>query len=197
MELDELQTIWQNMSTELEQQKKLTNTLIMEMTQQKYKNKFSKLKTYETIGGVICFAAAIYLIFNFGKLDTWYLSLSGIFAIAFLVILPILTLGTLNSISGLKLQEKNYSETIISYQKQKKRLLIIQQAGIFCSFLFMLVSLPVASKILKDKDLFVDGQNLLWYIPIMTIFLLFFARWGYGCYKSITTSAENLLTELE
>lgn len=197
MELEELQHVWQHMSAELDQQKKLTNKLIIDMTQQKYKNKFSKLKTYETIGGVICFATAIYLILNFSKLDTWYLSLAGILAIGFLVILPILTLGALNSISGLKLREKNYSETIISYQKQKKRLLIIQQAGIFCSFLFMLVSLPVASKILKGKDLFIDGQNLMWYIPIMTLFLIVLTRWGYGCYKRITASAESILTDLE
>jgi hypothetical protein len=61
----------------------------------------------------------------------------------------------------------------------------------------MLTILPVASKIGNGKDLFVETAAWYIYVPVMGVFLFFFARWGYGCYKRITKSAENLLRELE
>ena len=38
MELEEMQILWTRMSSQLEEQKELTNKLIMEMTQQKFRN---------------------------------------------------------------------------------------------------------------------------------------------------------------
>ena len=61
MEIEELQSVWSEMSAQLEKQKKLTNELIMEMTQNRYSTKFDKLTFYETIGAVISFVMAIYL----------------------------------------------------------------------------------------------------------------------------------------
>ena len=89
MDLEEIQTIWSEMSDQLEQQKKLTNELIMKMTQERYRTKFDKITFYESIGAVICFLAAIYFLVNINKLDTWYLLACGIFTIAFLILLPI------------------------------------------------------------------------------------------------------------
>ncbi len=43
MEIKDLESLWSEMDQELKNQKKLTNSLIMEMTQQKYANKFQKI----------------------------------------------------------------------------------------------------------------------------------------------------------
>ena len=40
MELEEMQTVWSQMSDQLEQQQKLTDKIIIDMTQQKFKNRF-------------------------------------------------------------------------------------------------------------------------------------------------------------
>ena len=58
MELEELQSAWTQMSDELNHQKKLTNQIILDMTKQKYQNKFSTITKYETLGAVVCFANA-------------------------------------------------------------------------------------------------------------------------------------------
>lgn len=197
MELQEMQALWSEMSKELEQQKKLTNELIMKMTQQKYTGKFQKISMYETIGAGICFAAALYLIANFGKLEVWYLQLCGAFSILFLLLLPVLTLRSLNRIKQINVAERSFKETIVHFAKAKRQLLLLQRVGIYLSFLLMFTMLPVASKIGGGKDLFQETQIWYVYLPIMAIFLFFFARWGYGCYKNITNSAENVLGEME
>ncbi|MBT8280495.1 MAG: hypothetical protein KJO16_02885 [Muriicola sp.] len=198
MELQELEKLWTEMSEELESQKKLHKTLIMDMTQAKYVNKFRKISTYETIGAVICIAAALYIITQFSLLDTWYLQLCGAFTVTFLIILPILTLRSLQKIQNINLAGSEVKETIVSFERAKKRVLFLQRAGIYLSFILMVTILPVAAKISgKGQDLFQDPGVWYVYIPIMAVFLFLFARWGYGCYKSITTSAENIIKEIE
>lgn len=197
MEIEELQSVWSEMSAQLEKQKKLTNELIMEMTQNRYSTKFDKLTFYETIGAVICFVMAIYLLVNITKLDTWYLLSCGIFTIACLIILPVITLGLLGKIKRINIVKNSFKETIVSYTKTRNQLLLMQRVGIYLSFILVFTCLPVFSKIFKNKDLFLQTSILFIYLPVMGIFMFFFSRWGYRCYKNITNSAENVLKELE
>ncbi len=197
MELKDLETLWSDMDRELKNQKELTNTLIMEMTQQKYSNKFQRLSIFETIGGIICFIAGIYLLTRFSSLDTWYLRLCGAITVLVLFLLPLLTLRALYRVQALDIGDSTIAETLIRYTKAKDRLLFLQRLGIYLSFVLMLTILPVATKISSGKDLFVETSAWYIYLPLMTVFLFFFARWGYGCYKRITSSAETLLREME
>ncbi len=197
MELEELQATWTQMSQELEKQKRLTNEIILRMTQQRFSNKFSKVRRYEMAGAFICYLAALYIIFHFNKLDTWYLQLSGVISLVFLILLPILVLNALGKIQGIDVANGSYRDTLVKFTKAKNRLLLWQRMGIYGSFLFVLTSLPVFSMIMKGKDIFLNHEVWLWYLPTMMIFLFLFSRWAYGCYKGITNSAENILKELE
>lgn len=197
MDLEEIQKVWSDMTDQLEKQKKLNTELIMKMTQHRFKSKFDRIKVYETIGAVICFIMAIFILFNLNKLDTWYLLSCGLFTVAFLLVLPVITLGLLGKIQRMDIVNNSYKETIVGYTKTKNQLLLMQRVGIYLSFVLMFTCLPVFSKILKNKDLFINSQTWLVYIPVMVIFLVLFTRWGYKCYKNITNSAENILKELE
>lgn len=197
MEIEELQAVWSEMSLQLEKQNKLTNKIIMQMTQERYSNKFSKVSTYETMGAVVCFTMAVYLLIHFSKLETWYQITSGIFTIAILLVLPIMVLRALNHMKRINIHDSNFTDTIVNYTKAKNQLLLTQRIGIYVSFVLLFASLPVFGKIIGDKDILIDHGVLFWYFPIMGIFLFLFTRWGYKCYKGITNSAENILKELE
>lgn len=199
MELEEMKTLWQEMSQQVAQQKQLTDTLIMEMTQQKYSQKFSKIAIYESIGAIICFIAAIYMIFNFNKLDTWYLMACGIFMISYLLTLPIFVLRSLKTIKSLNITNKSYKQTIVGFAKAKKQLLLVQKLGIYVNFILFLTSIPLAAKLLNNKDIFLVGGSI-WqgvFIVVVAVLMIFVSRWGYGCYKNVTNSAENILKDLE
>ncbi|WP_281986378.1 hypothetical protein [Aquimarina aggregata] len=198
MELEEMQAIWSQMSDQIENQKKLTNKLIMEMTQERFKNKIGIISKYEGMGAVICFAAAILILFQLSKLDTWYLLISGIFTIAYLILLPIYILRSINTMKRINIISNTYKETLIEYAKNRKQFLFSQRLGIYLNFILMIVSLPVIIKLFKDEDIFVTNVEVLyWYIPIMTLFLIFFSKWGYGKYKRLTASATKILEELQ
>ena len=197
MELDEMKSAWASMSEHLKKQELLTEQLIFEMTQRKFKNKFSKLSFYESIGGIICIIAAIYLSFNFYTLDTWYLKAFGIFSILYLLILPLLVLNSLAKISSINLAKNTYKQTLIEFGKRKKRMLNIQKAGIFFNFVFMIVLLPVISKIFKGRDLLVDFESKwLWFLLVVTIVMIIVSKWGYSKYKKLSDEAQKILKDL-
>ncbi len=197
MELEEMKTLWDKMSQDLEKQKKLTDKLITDMTQEQYNNRLRKISIPETIGAFICFGIAVMLLFYFGKLDTWYLKLSGIFSIIFYLLIPILSLRSIYKIKSINIAKNNYKQTLVDFARYKKHFLFIQKLAIYLSFLLMIVVLPVVVKIMDGRDLFIGGKLWIWYIPIMFIFLFFFSRWGYRCYSNLTTKAENILKELD
>jgi len=198
MELEEMKIAWLEMSDQLEKQKVLTDKLIIDMTQERYKNKFAKISFYETIGAIICFVVALAIIINFRKLDTWYLIVCGIGSILYFLTLPTFVLRSIHRIKTLNLVKNSYKQILIDFTKRKKHMLFVQQLGISLNFILMIIFLPVAGKILSDKDIFITSNDIwYWYIPVMAIVLFFASRWGYRCYKSISNSAEATLTELE
>jgi len=198
MELEEMQTVWANMSVELENQKKLTNQLIMKMTQERFKNKLGIISKYEGGGAIICVIAAMMLLSNFKELNTWYLFASGIFTVSYLILFPIIVLRSIQAMQRINLTHKTYKETLISYAKKKQQFLLIQRVGIYLNFILLGVSLPVIVKVFKGKDIFVTNSIIFyWYIPIMTIFLILFSIWVFGKYKNLTESASRMLEELD
>jgi len=199
MELEEMKTLWEEMSQKVEKQQLVTDQLIMDMTQQKYSNKFSKILLYESFGTVICFVMAIYILFNIEKLDTWYLMTCGIFTITFLFLLPLFTLRSLSRIKRLDVAAYSYKETLVRFERSKKSVLLLQRSGVYLSLIMFLAVLPVFNKIFNNKDMFTMDMDAFprIFTGVVFVLIIFFARWGYGCYKSITASAEKVLQELE
>lgn len=199
MELEELQTAWTQMSIELEHQKKLTNEIILNMTKEKYRNKFKTITTYETMGAFVCFCIALLILVKFGALNTWYLQLSGLLSLSFLVILPILVLHALARIKNLNLSTGSYKDNLSSYIMAKNRLLALQRVGIVCGFLSIFLIVPVTSKIVSNKDIFELGLKTEQLVLLSIAFILtsIFCSRVYKGYLRITRSAQELLKELE
>lgn len=199
MELEEMKGLWEDMSQKLEKQELINKQLIMEMTQQKYKSKFRKLLGFESFGALICFAFSILILFNLHKMDTWYLMLCSILCLLFFIVLPIIALRALKNMNSVKITSASYKETLSDFTRKKNRLLLIQKFSATYSILFMFVSIPVFSMIFNNKDFFKQNHELsLWvFMGVVTVALIFFSRWGYRKYKSVTASAEKLLREME
>ena len=197
MELEEMKGLWNEMSIEVEKQKTLTSKLIVEMTEQKFNNKLRKISIPETVGAVLCFLMALFVLVNFNKLDTWYFIISGVFTIAYLVLIPLFVLKSIGNMKRVNISENNYKQTIQDFAKSKKQFFLIQQLSQFLGVILIITSMLLSAKILNDKDLLVMGSKaLIWTVPIMMIFLYFFSRWGIKCYRNATMQAEDLLNEL-
>ena len=197
MELDEMKVLWQDMNQKIEEQKSLTDHIIIEMTKEKYKNTFNKLYTQEVIGSIVCLIASVYILLNVGKLETWYLELSGIIAVVILMIMPIYTLLNIYKIKELKIGKTNMKNSILEFEKRKMRLARVQRINIFLCVVLFIVSLPVMSKIMNDIDVFSESKIMFWYVPIGFVALFFIFRWAQRSLKQKTEKANQLLLDLE
>ncbi|MFD1095918.1 hypothetical protein [Salegentibacter chungangensis] len=197
MEIEEMKGLWSEMSEELEQQKILTNKLIEEMTQQRIQRKLGGISIPESIGAGICFLAGILILFNFNEFDTWYLRLCGALSLILLIGLPAASLRSIYKMKNVDFINNTYKESLLRFLKAKQHFFTIQRFAVVAAFGFMLISLPVASKLIKGKDLFLEPTAWYWYIPVMGIFLFLFTRWVLNAYKNITTSAEEMFKELD
>lgn len=199
MELEEMKILWTRMSSRLEEQKELTNKLIMEMTQQKFSNRFNKLTIIETSGAVVCFLIAIVILLNIAKMNTWYLMACSIFTLLLLIVLPILTLRAIKGMRTMDVTQRSYTETLQEFTRKRRNMLLIQKIGVMVSVFMMWVSIPVFSMIMNNKDFFAQEHDpWLWvFTAAVTAGVILFARYGYRGYKKVTSSAENVLRDLE
>lgn len=197
MNVEDIQAIWSEMSEELEKQKKLTHEIIMQMTQQRYKSQLQKIANYEGLGAVLCFIIGIGLLLNLNKLDNWYEMICGVFTVVFLLVYPFLSLGSIRAMKRINITEGKYTDTLKAFTKARNNFLLIQRIGIGLGFVLIITILPVATRIIKGKDLFQATGVWIWYTPIMLIMMILISRWGYGHYKRITKSAGNVLGEME
>ena len=196
MELEEMKTLWGTMSQELDRQKLLTDQLVVEMTQKKYRDTLKGISLPETVGTVICFAMAIYAILNFNKLDTWYLVLCGVLSISFCIVLPILSMKSILNMKKIDVSKSSYKESIKQYASEKNKFIKIQKVAYYCGFVFALAVLPVAGKMMKGKDLLLDSKLWIWYIPLAVIFHFLFSKWVYRYYTKVAKGAQKLLDDL-
>jgi len=206
MELEEMKTLWEEMSQKVEKQQVLTDTLIMEMTQRQYRSRFNKISLYEGTGTVICYLMALALIIQVGKFDTWYLTLMAVFTAGYLFVMPFLVMRSIFKIQKLDIAKDHYKDTLVQFTKAKRRLLFNQRLAIPFNFLLVFMIVPVFDKLFNGDDMIAEmiagtgEETSLWFILtiiVTVVFMILVSRWGYRHYKRITSSAENLLKELD
>ena len=198
MTLEEMQNVWSEMTEKIDKQERLTDKLIIDMTQEKFKNKISRIARYESLGAVVCFAGAALIALNIGKLDTWYLLASGLLVMLYFILIPLVVLKSIGQMKSIDLLKNTYKQSLIEFTNKRKRFLFWQRTGVISNFFLMVLILPVFSKLFKGKDLFIEQSSVwFWYMVVMLVFLIPFSFWGYNKYKKMTASAENLLRDLQ
>ena len=169
------------------------------MTKEKYQNKFKKISTYEAIGAIVCFSVALLVLIKFKSLDTWYLKICGLLTLTFLIVLPVLILKTLNKLKMIDISKGSYKENLSQFLKTKNRLLILQKLAIGTGFFGLFFIVPVATKIISNKDVFLTSLKTeqIVAIGVALIFVYFVSKGAYKGYKRLTLSAQELLKDLE
>lgn len=177
MELEEMKTIWDNMSAELEKQKKMNSELIIKMTKAKYRHKMGQIILPEAIGSLGCLVTIVYILANFQKLGPWYLVTCGITAALVLLILPLLSLRGIYKIRSANISGNSYRQSIQDFSRAKMTFIFAQKMSFYLAPLLMLAILPVMGKLMAGKDLFTQTNLWLWY----AISFPFFYPFSNGC----------------
>ncbi len=196
MEFEEMKFLWEEMSVKMEQQKKLTDSLIIKMTKSDYKNKLMKIFIPEMIGSLICFANAIYILCSFQKLDKWYLVICGIISVLILLLLPVLSFNAIHKIRSVNILDNNYKQSLLEYSKGKRQFVFVQKLSFYLGAVLLLTGLPVMGRLIAGKDLFIESSLWLWY-AIGYPFYYVISKWVFRKYVKLTEDAKDILKELE
>ncbi|TVZ53078.1 hypothetical protein [Dokdonia sp. Hel_I_53] len=199
MDLEQMQKTWLQMSKELDQQKNLTNELIMKMAQRDYNSKINKLIRTETIGAVICLSTIVYVLYNFSKFQSWQSQLCAIILIITLLTMSVGSFFLLKKFKEIDLQRDSLKITVEKYTRYKRINLQFQKASIMVGFIMLFVSTAVFSVLFSGKDLFIDKSWQEFIFP-MTLGLLLFgviAYIGSRYYAKALKGAQNIINSVD
>jgi EamA domain-containing membrane protein RarD len=74
----------------------------------------------------------------------------------------------------------------------------VQRLAMLLNFILMLAVLPVAIKLIDNKDIFEKSNPMwLWMIPVMLLLLFIMSKWAYHWYQHNANAAEQLIRELD
>lgn len=196
MELDEMKSLWTEMSVSIEKQQKTSDALLLQMTKGNYRRKLNKIWIPEAIGIFVCAIALIYLLFNFHQLNTWYLLSCGVIAAFILVLLPVLSVRAIYKLHALKISAGNYKETLLACSKAKIEFVWVQKLNFLLGSILMLTILPLMAQLIAGVDLFKATRLWYWYV-IGFPFFYYFSAWVFRSYVNTTNDAECILRELQ
>lgn len=192
-----MKSLWEDMSQKVDQQKILTDKLILDMTKERYDSRIRSISVPETVGALICFATVIYLVSNFSLLDVWYLELSGVLTIVACILLPVLSLKSIKRMKGINISKSTYKESLATYAKEKATFMQLQKTSFYTSFIVLILAVISFGKIMKGIDLFTTTEKLNWLVPSGIGVLFIFTQWVLKKYKKAADSANDILKELE
>jgi hypothetical protein len=196
MELEEMKVAWTTLSAQVERQKQLTDKLIMNMTQQRYRARLERLRRPEMIATVICIGMALLILFHFDRYDTPYLVVCGVISSLMLVLMPALSLVPIYRIGKLNLAEIPYKELVARYAKERRTFLAAQRLSFYLGFVLLITTLPVMVKVMGGNNTQIGSQFYGWALIGCFIAFAFFARRVYAYYVRSTSRLEDLLNEL-
>jgi hypothetical protein len=196
MELEEMKSLWTEMSASIEKQQKTSDALLLQMTKGNYRRKLNKIWIPEAVGIFVCFIALIYLLFNFHQLNTWYLLSCGVVSAIILVLLSSLSARAVYKLHDLDISASSYKETLLAYSKAKIEFVWVQKLNFLLGSILMLTILPLMAQLIAGVDLFKATRLWYWYI-IGFPFFYYFAVWVFKSYVKITNEAGNILKELQ
>lgn len=192
-----MKSLWEDMSKKVDQQRILTDQLILDMTKERYESRMRSISVPETLSALICFAVVVYLISNFSLLDTWYLQLSGILTIIACILLPVLSLKSIRKMQSINISKSTYKEALAVYAKEKARFMLLQKTSFYTSFIVLILAVISFGKIMKGIDVFTMTEKLNWLVPSAIGVLFIFTQWVLKKYKRSADSAHDLLKELD
>ncbi len=194
MDLDKMKEIWSEMSDQLEKQKKLTNQIILKMTQERSNNRLNKLINFEITGAIISVGFIVLVLVNFDKLDNRLILTAGIVSIIIFVVSTLMSLNFIKKAKKIDVVKNNYKQTLIDFAACYKTYQINMKLGTILAVVLVLIFLPVVAKILSNKDILSDLEE--YWESLIACILILPVVW-YLIYKFYSRNMETINTLLK
>lgn len=197
MELEEMKSLWEELSHKVEQQEKIQKKVLMQLTQNNYRKRLNAIRIPQMLGSIICLAYAAYFILNFSKLTVLINQIFAAFDILFLVTLPIASLLAIRNLNKLDIIQAPTALVMEKFLKRKIQFLNVQKFGLIFSGIFLISALPPLAEMAGKTDIIQQTYFWLTYVPAGLLFIFFFGRWGIKKYQKVIKDSEEMIQGLE
>lgn len=95
--------------------------------------------------------------------------------------------------------KNNYKDVVQKFSINKQRFQRLQKTSVYIGYVFMIILIPVTSKLMNGEDIFSQPFKPFWYwfLPLAFIFYYLFSKKVLKCYTSNINRANRLLNDLE
>jgi len=170
MELEEMKKLWDDMNQKPLRQTGFLHHNISDMTQLKYNEKANQFKVGEILGLLVAYTLAGIILYKFNILDTWYLSICGIFVVMYLLVMPLYTITGIKRMKEIDLAKSSYKEVMEHFYFVKNRLRKAEKISLMASPFLFIAAIVVLTKMAIDIDFF----TLPFQLPILLLIVLSF-----------------------
>lgn len=180
MDLDEMKAVWSDLGTQLEQQKKLNQDLIMKMTQEKSSSRMGRIIRVEIFGIIVSGAILIYLLANFNKLNNWPALAGGIGMALILLIAIVFGTRLISKARKIDLVKNTYSAVVKQFNEFRAMLRFYKKLSIWTNAFSLLFVIPVTYSLILEKNVLDNlegaGISLLLGIIVAPVILYLIIR---------------------
>ena len=196
MELDDLKHIWHSQESSRVREE-ATRALIDDTTHKNYKSKMKKIRYPEIGGSIVCIAAAIFISYQLGKLETVFQQGAGIIAIILLFLLSLISLASLKPLAVTGNVTQPHAEALKAFAEQKLKFYRLQKANVTLSCLLLVTIVILLPAFFGSGALTNNKYFWLFSFTIGYLFLLFFSTLVSRYYKTTIRQMDELLKEID
>ena len=196
MELDDLKNTWSEMSDQIKEKQNLNIKTFDKMSQKKIHSNLIKILLPEILGSAVCIAGAVYVAFNFYRLNGIAFQVVGIITILIFLILPIISLMSIQHLYKTGNVDQAYSDALKEFAVQKIKFCKLQKLNLLLSNLLLVCVIVLATRIFGRKEITDSKYFFVFAFSFGYIFLMFFSKWVSKSYNKTIKLTENLLSEL-
>jgi hypothetical protein len=196
MELRDLKNSWDDITDQVSRHEILNVKMIDQMTISRYRSSLKKIAYPEMIGSIICLGGAVFIFLNFAKLDSSFLVGTGIVSIFLLLIIPLISLLSVQWLRVARDLNKTHAESLKEFALQKIRFHKLQRINVTASYLLLVGVIILLAKFFGGKDIAESKYFWILSFSIGYIFLSFYSKWVLKKYDHSLARAEELLKEL-
>lgn len=196
MELDDIKNTWDEMSTQVNQKQNLNLKIFDNMSQRKFHSHLNKIIVPEILGSAVCIGGAVFIGFNFYKLDTISFQIVGVLAILLFVILCVLSLMSIQHLYKAGDINKPYADTLKKFAIEKIKFCKLQKLNLTLSYLLLVTVILLLTRLFGRNEITDSKYFWIFSFSIGYIFLVFFSKFVSKSYSKTIRETENLLNEL-
>lgn len=197
MELDEMKSLWADLSLQVEKQDKIQKELLMEITKQKFRTRLNSIRIPEILGSIVCVGYAIYFLYRFSDFELWYNQIFALITIFIMIALPAASLTAIKGMRNVRIDSETPAAILDKFTKSKIRFWNMQRYGMIFGGIVMTTILPPLAELNGSDELISNPMFWFVYIPVSLVFMFLFSRWVLKKYKGVIDSSEKMLKDLE